>query len=65
MKSLAWIETENREIEARIAKKHADAVKRLKQRIANAIPWDQTHARRNALAAVDAWAEAEKKRSGR
>ena len=63
MKSLAWIEAENREIEQRIAKKHADSISRLKKRIRRVL-WRAPAVRSDAMAAIDAWADAERKRGG-
>lgn len=63
MKSLAWIEAENAEIDRRIAGKRAASIRRLKRRLERVLPWDDSATRKKVNAAIDAWSAAEKSRT--
>jgi len=63
VKSLAWIEAENAELARAAEEKRAASLRRLKERVARVLRWDDTR-RSKVNEAIDAWATAERKRNG-
>lgn len=65
MKSLDEIKADNCAIAKRIVDDRVASLRRLKDRVRNAIPWEQQRTRSLVAAAIDAWDKAERKRGSR